>query len=162
MIMNLLSVGELKKNGFAGKIENIMLKMIKGAMVVCKGVMRSGICVFTPEVMSGLGSHVASINTYVTLNWHNRLAHINVKGLKLLNDKRAFGKDYVSGIPFCDHCVLEKHHKLSFLSNVLRSTRVLEYIYSDQWGSTIIDDFSKKVWGCLLKDKFETFKSFKN
>ena len=63
-----------------------MLKMIKEAMVVHKRVMRNGIYVSTAEVMSGLSFHVASVNTYATLNWHNRLAHINVKGLKLLND----------------------------------------------------------------------------
>jgi len=80
----------------------------------------------------------------------------------------------VSDIPLCDHCVLEKHHKLLFSYSVQRATEILEYIHSDLWGPTsnptssgnkyflpIIDDFSRKVWVFLLTDKSKTFKSFK-
>ena len=55
-----------------------------------------------------------------------------------------------------------------------KSTKVLEYIRLDLWEPTanptfggnryflsIIDDFSRRVWVYLLKDKSETFKSFK-
>ena len=93
----------------------------------------------------------------------------------MLSDKGAFGKDFVSNIPFYDHCVLGKHHRLSFSSNVHRASRALEYIHSDLWGPasnptsggnryflSIIDDFFRRVWVILLKDKSETFKSFRN
>lgn len=174
MARNLISVGELEKNGFTGKIENEMIKMFKGAMMVCKGVRRNGIYALTAEVMSSSCSHLDSINSDVTQKWHNRLAHVSIKRLKFLNNKGVFGKDCVSDIPFCDHCVLGKHHRLSFSSNVHRASRVLEYIHSDLWGPatnptfggnryflSMIDDFSRRVWVFLLKDKTETFKSFK-
>ena len=152
-----------------------MLKMIKGAMVVCKEVRRNGIYVLNAEVMSKLESHIASINPDATIKWHNRLTHVSVKGLKLLSDKGAFGKDFVFDIPFYDHCVLGKHHRLSFSFNVHRASRALEYIHSDLWGLvsnptsggnryflSMIDDYSRRVWVILLKDKSKTFKSFKN
>ena len=37
MARNLISVGDLEKSGLIGKIKNGMLKMFKGAMVVCTG-----------------------------------------------------------------------------------------------------------------------------
>ena len=69
-------VGELEKNGFTGKIENEMIKMIKGAMGVCKGVRRNGIYALITKVVSILGSHIDSINLDATQKWHNRLAHV--------------------------------------------------------------------------------------
>jgi hypothetical protein len=80
----------------------------------------------------------------------------------------------VSNMPFCDHCVLGKHHRSSFSSSMHKTTKVLEYIHIDLWGPatnptmggnryfmSIIDDYSCKVWVYLLKDKTETFKFFK-
>ena len=159
MARNLISVGELEKNGFTRKIENEMIKMFKEAMVVCKGVRRNGIYALPAKVVSSLGFHIDSINSDAIKKCHNRLAHVSVRGLKFLNDKGVFGKDYVSDIPFCDHCVLGKHHRLSFSSNVHRASRALECIHSDLWGLasnrtfsgnryflSIIDVFSKRVW----------------
>jgi len=42
MVRNLISMGELEESGLIGKIENGMLKMFKGAMLVCKGARRNG------------------------------------------------------------------------------------------------------------------------
>jgi len=158
MSRNLILVGELEKSDLTEKIENEVLKMFKRAMVVCKGVRRNGIYVLNAKVINNLGSHIASINPDATIKWHNRLVNVSVKGLNLLSDKGAFGKDFVSDIPFCDHCVLRKHHRLSLSSNVHRASRALEYIHSDLWGLasnptssgnryflSIIDDYSRRV-----------------
>ncbi|XP_022894057.1 uncharacterized protein LOC111408542 [Olea europaea var. sylvestris] len=108
--------------------------MIKGALVTCKGTKRNGIYVTTAEIVKNSTSSINLTNTDDTHKWHNRLAHISIKGLKLLNDKGVFGKDCVSNMPFCNHCVLGKHHRSSFSSGMHKTTKVLEYIHTDLWG----------------------------
>lgn len=43
------------------------------------------------EVIGGLNSII--IDTDHTQKWHNRLARVNVKGYKFVNDNNVFGKD---------------------------------------------------------------------
>ena len=92
---NLISVGALETDGFSGKIGNNMLKMIKGALVTCKGIKRNGIYVTAAEIIKNSSSSINLTNKDDTHKWHNRLAHISIKGLKLLNDKGVFGNDCV-------------------------------------------------------------------
>ncbi|KAL2487396.1 Uncharacterized protein Adt_32152 [Abeliophyllum distichum] len=94
---NLISAGELEKIGFVGVLGNGMLKMTKGALRAFKAVRRNGIYIVRAEVVDGLNSTIASIDTDHTQKWHNRLAHVSVKGLKFLNDKGVFGKDQSEG-----------------------------------------------------------------
>ncbi|KAL2491142.1 CCHC-type domain-containing protein [Abeliophyllum distichum] len=131
---NLISVGQLERIGFTGKIGNGMLKLMKGALVTCKGTRRNEIYLTTGEVIRGLDSSISSTKIDYTHKWHNRLAHVSIKGLKLLNDKNIFGKDCVSDLSFCDHCVLGKHHKLPFSTGVHKTNGILDYVHSDLWG----------------------------
>ncbi|XP_022899023.1 uncharacterized protein LOC111412360 [Olea europaea var. sylvestris] len=132
--------------------------MIKGALVSIKGIKKNDIYITTGEVIRDMNSSISSLKIDHTHTWHNRLAHVGVKGLKLLNKKGAFGNDCVSDLPFCDHCVLGKHHKTSFSTSVNRAKGMLEYVHSDLWGPasnptsggnryfpSIIDDYTRKV-----------------
>ncbi|KAH6779590.1 hypothetical protein C2S52_010827 [Perilla frutescens var. hirtella] len=47
-----------------------------------------------------------------TALWHARLGHMSNKGLSILHKNGAFGKDKVLAIPFCEPCVMGKHHKI--------------------------------------------------
>jgi transposase InsO family protein len=100
---------------------------------------------------------------------------VSEKGLHILNKRGAFGKDVISKVPFCEHCTLGKQHRLHFNSGQHRTASILEYIHSDLWGPSstttqggnkyflsLIDDFSRKVWIYLLKQKSDTFEKFKN
>jgi transposase InsO family protein len=106
--------------------------------------------------------------------WHRRLGHISEKGLQVMSNQKLLGKDKISKVDFCEHCVLAKQHRLKFQVGKHQSTQVLEYIHSDLWGPSrtathggnlyflsIIDDFSRKVWVYLLKNKNQAFKKFK-
>ncbi|XP_022894035.1 uncharacterized protein LOC111408520 [Olea europaea var. sylvestris] len=107
----ILDSGRLEKDDFTSKIENGMLKMIKGTLVFIKGTKKNDI--------------------YITIG---KLTYVDIKGLKLLNEKCAFGNDCVSNLSFCDHCVLGKHHKISFPSSIHKAKSMLEYVHSDLWG----------------------------
>ncbi|KAL5579868.1 hypothetical protein UlMin_012310 [Ulmus minor] len=103
------------------------------------------------------------------------MGHISEKGLEVLKKQGAFGRDTISKVTFCEHCVLGKHHRLSFKTGVHKTNGALEYIHADLWGPaktqtqggnkyflSLIDDYSRKVWVYLLKSKDETFNAFKN
>lgn len=106
--------------------------------------------------MGGLNSTITDSNN--TQKWHDRLANVSIKAPKYLNDKGMLGKDHISNMPFRDHRVLGKHHKMSFSSSAYKTFKVLEYIYTNLWGPEsnptfggnkyflfIIDDFSKCI-----------------
>lgn len=112
--------------------------------------------------------------------WHNRYGHLSYKGLKTL-----VKKEMVNGLPdlkevtdMCFDCMMGKQHREAIpkKANWIASKK-LELVHSDVCGPisplsnggnryfiTFTDDFSRKTWVYLLKDKassFEVFKRFK-
>ncbi|MCH95745.1 retrovirus-related pol polyprotein from transposon tnt 1-94, partial [Trifolium medium] len=109
--------------------------------------------------------------------WHYRFGHLNFRDLNMMHNK-----NMVSGLTkiqmpseVCEDCVQAKQHRDSFSKNVLSRTKsVLEVIYSDVCGPmqvnstggnryfvTFVDDYSRKLWTCLIKKKSEVFDVFK-
>lgn len=128
---NLISMWDLERKGFAGILGEGVMKILKGVLRAFKATRINGIYIMHVEVMGGINSSI--VDTNYTKKWQNRLAYISVKELKFLNDKDMFGKDQVFDMPFCDHCVLGKYHRMSFTSSTHKTFRVLEYIYSGLW-----------------------------
>ena len=91
-----------------------------------------------------------------------------------MSSQGLLGKDKISKIQFCDHCVLGKQHRLKFGTGSHTSSQVLEYLHSDLWGPvrvpthggnlyflSIVDDYSRKVCTYLLKNKNQALDKFK-
>ena len=95
------------------------------------------------------------------------------KGLKLLKNSDILSElDFKNELSFCETCVMGKQHRVSFPTPVTEnvSQAVLEYLHMDVWGPasvtthsgsvyflSIVDDFSRKVWCFLLKQKSDVF-----
>ena len=75
---------------------------------------------------------------------------------------------------FCETCVYRKSCRVKFGTGILRTKGTLNYIHSDLWGSartqslsgatyfmSIVDDYSRKLWICILKNKNDAFSHFK-
>jgi len=115
--------------------------------------------------------------------WHLRYGHLHYGGLELLQKKQM-----VKGLPCiqqptssCESCILGKHHREKFVSRVSYKAKApLEIVHTDLCGPiqtpspmqtpslngcfyfmTFIDDFSRKTWLYLLKQKYEAFEVFK-
>lgn len=132
------------------------------------------------EKMSSLSTDVVhAVKNDKTILWHNRLGHMSNRGLGILKQGGVFGSDCIKDIPFCEHCLCGKQHKMQFphTSNKKESKclRILEYIHADVWGPasiptqggnryflSLIDDFSRKCWVLLLKQKSDVFETMKN
>ena len=74
----------------------------------------------------------------------------------------------------CEECILAKSKKLPYPKGKHTSTAPLDYDHSDLWGPapvnsvgggryymSIIDDYSRKTWLYVLKEKSEAFQKFK-
>jgi hypothetical protein len=113
--------------------------------------------------------------------WHNRYAHLSIKGLKILSSKKM-----VKGLPElkeiegkCTDCLTGKQHR-EIIPKLAkwRASQKLELVHSDICGPinpksnggnryfiTFTDDYSRKTWTYFLQDKssaFEVFKKFKS
>lgn len=110
--------------------------------------------------------------------WHRRLGHLNLKSLKGLQhivkglDLSSCKHDWSSLA--CKGCIEGKQARQPFPKHgATRATKKLELVHSDVCGPmkttsmggaryfvTFIDDFSRKIWVCMLKCKSEVFGRF--
>ena len=118
---------------------------------------------------------IASISSTeeMTAMWHKKLGHMSEKGLKVLSDQKLIPGLTKVSLPFCEHCVTSKQHRLKFSSSTARSKVTLELIHSDVWQAPVIslegaryfvsfiDDYSKRCWVYPIKRKTDVFVVFK-
>lgn len=83
---------------------------------------------------------------------------IGNKGRKYLSNQKLLGKDMIELCEFCEICVLDKSHRVSFENGSHTTSRSLDYVHSDLWGLEsyptfgenkyflfIVYDYSRKV-----------------
>jgi transposase InsO family protein len=173
---NLISISVLDDLGVVSKVEAGHMKLSRGALTIMKGIKNGGLYYLqgSPISSCNITTHNDKEEEIATL-WHRRLGHISERGLQLMSEQQLLGKDKVSKLDFCEHCILGKHHRLKFTAGTHNSKRILEYVHSDLWGPekisthggcsyflSIVDDYSRKVWIYLLKNKNDAFTKFKH
>lgn len=92
---NLISMGELDDLGMCGRIGDGLMKVIKGSLVIFKGVKKNGIYVVKAETVLENNATVSNTESDSTLKWHKRLAHVGEKCLTILHKRGTFGKDQI-------------------------------------------------------------------
>jgi transposase InsO family protein len=108
--------------------------------------------------------------------WHQKLGHMSEKGLKILSDKKLLPGLTKVTLPFCEHCVTSKKHRLKFGKSTTKSKCILDLIHSDVWQAPVIslggaryfvsfiDDCSRRCWVYPIRRKADViavFKTFK-
>ena len=96
------------------------------------------------------------------------------KGMKELVRRQIIRGNGTDFLKTCEPCFLGKGKKLPFNTGKHISTKALDYCHSDLWGLaqsssigggryflSIKDDYSRKVWVFILKEKSEAFQKFK-
>ncbi|KAG8483097.1 hypothetical protein CXB51_022015 [Gossypium anomalum] len=102
----------------------------------------------------------------ITKLWHMRLGHMSENGMVELSKKGLLDGQGICKLNFCERCVFGKQKRVRFTTGIHNTKGTLEYIHSNLWGLskvpsrgganymlTFIDDFSRKVWAFLLKQK---------
>jgi len=161
---NLISLGTLESLGCKYSAEGGVLKVSKGYLVLLKANRIGNLYVLQGTVVTGPTAVSSSmLENDVTKLWHMCLGHMSEKGMHLLSKQGSLGKQGISKLEFCKHCVFGKQKKVSFSTATHRTKGILDYIHSDLWGPskvasygghrymmTIIDVFSRKVWVYFL------------
>lgn len=151
---NLLSVGQLMKNGYTV-------------------VFQERSC----TIYNKMKQQVVSVTIQDSWVWHKRFCHLNFQGLKLVKER-----GMVNGLPnieatteVCEECVMGKQYQNSFpRRSTWKAKAPLEIVHTDICGKmptpslshhryflTFIDDYSRMTWVYFLKEKSETFTIFK-
>ena len=114
--------------------------------------------------------------------WHQRLGHISLQAMNSLKDNQMLeGLNYTNSYSdkdtktFCEPCVLGKSPRKPFPKISTTKTKgILELIHSDVVGPlpqttsgnryliTFIDDYTRKIFGYLMKKKSDALNCFKD
>ena len=149
------------------------MQIYKSSRVVMSDIKKKSLYYLEAQVITGSSDATESVVSDMK-NWHVKLGHLGQKGLMQLVKKGVIQAQESGSIKNCEQCALGKNIKQPFSKAKHTSTSVLEYAHSDIWGPsqpptmnggkyfiTIIDDFSRKLWVKILKEKSEAFKFFK-
>ncbi|XP_062108421.1 uncharacterized mitochondrial protein AtMg00300-like [Humulus lupulus] len=122
------------QNSCSVKVENGMLKVIKGSMIVMKCSIVNGIYVLQGSTLKDQINIASKDTKNPTMIWHRRLGHIGHGSLKILCKKGVFGKDQIQDLGFCEQCVLGKSTRVKFGTGIHKTKGILDHIHSDLWG----------------------------
>ena len=172
---NLISLGMLDELGYVIKVEAGTIKIMKGSLLVMKGLKKNGIYSVLGSTIIGLVSSVVGPSLNNTILWHKRLGHVSERGLTELVKQGLLGDEKLQEMEFCETCVYGKSSIVKFGIGVQRTQGTLDYIHLDLWGPartqshsgaryfmTIVDDYSRKLWFFILKNKSDALASFKH
>jgi hypothetical protein len=177
---NLLSIGQLQQKKITFLFKDNLCKVFhedKGLLFVTT-MSNNRMYMITASVLNPMC--LATSKQESTTLWHERYAHMSFKGLNTL-----YKKQMVKGLTElqqieekCVSCLAGKQHRDSIPKQEnWRASAKLELVHTDICGPinpqsnggnryfiTFTDDYSRKTWLYLLKEKssaFETFKFFK-
>ncbi|GJX58831.1 retrotransposon protein, putative, ty1-copia subclass [Tanacetum coccineum] len=180
-----VSVSRLVDNGFVQCFTDCGISVSKNGVLYFNVVPRNGIYEIdmhdlVPNVNSiyNVSNKRVKHNLDSTYLWHCRLAHINKKRIKQLQQDGLLKSTDDESFDKCESCLSGKMTKKHFLHSKERAKDLLGSIHTDVCGPfrhvsrqgasyfiTFTDDYSRYGYVYLLKHKhevFETFKVFKN
>ncbi|GJR48129.1 retrotransposon protein, putative, ty1-copia subclass [Tanacetum coccineum] len=180
-----VSVSRLVDNGFVQCFTDYGISISKNNVLYFNAIARNGIYEIdmhdlVPNVNSiyNVSNKRVKRNLDSTYLWHCRLAHINKKRIKQLQQDGLLKSTDDESFDKCESCLSGKMTKKPFPHSNERAKDLLGIIHTDVCGPlrhvsrqgasyfiTFTDDYSRYGYVYLLKHKhevFETFKVFKN
>ena len=172
---NLISLGTLESKGFTIIMQNGILKVVSGALVVMKGIRRNNLYLYQGSTAIETAAAVLEADKVAEMSrlWHMRLGHAGEKSLQTLATQGLLKGAKTCKLDFCEQCVLGKQKRVKFGTVIHNTEGILDYIHTDVWGPTktaslggkhyfvtFIDDFSRRVWVYTMKSKYEVFETF--
>lgn len=174
---NIISLGQLEEYGCKVILEDGYLQIFDQGRKLLVKVPRGENRLYILNISLGMPVCLLSSITDVSWLWHARYGHLNFDALRSLAQH-----DMVKGLPLvchkdrvCDGCLIGKQRRLPFPKHAtFRAEKSLELVYTDLCGPItpatpagnryfmlIVDDFSRFMWGVLLKTKDQAFVAFR-
>ncbi len=173
---NLLSVNKIVSHGNAvifNKNGCTILDENGKEIVACKS--NNGIYKILPEMENCLLA--SKVKEQDVMMWHRRMGHLNFKSLEKMRDGAVYGMNFKNiDVDFskCESCAKGKQSRFPFKASITKTTKLLELVHTDLCGPmettsiglnryilTFEDDFSKKTFCYLIKNKSEVLNKFK-
>ena len=166
---NIISLGQLVEKGYYIQMQDNSLSIRNHDRELIADVEMSKNRLFTLDIQTKMQRCLKTVIKNDSWLWHLRYGHLGFSGLKLLSKTKM-----VDGLPeisvpenLCEACVKGKQHRQSFpVGKSWRARRPLEIVHTDIAGPfdiaslggsryylTFIDDFSRKSWVYILKEK---------
>jgi len=157
MKKNIISVGAVETKGLNVTLENGILKVMKGSLVVMKGIRDRNLYYLKGSTFTG--SLTASVVSDVdaTQLWHMRLSHAGEEPMQALVKQGLLKGTKTCKLKFFKHCVLGKKTKVKFGITIPRTIEILDYAHIDIWGPfknaflggkhyfvSLVDDYSRR------------------
>jgi transposase InsO family protein len=188
---NLIFVRKMDNAGVKTIFEKETCMMVRGAMVLLKGVWFGTMYKMEGRTISdGCNSSTVldigveeertpTVSGEKVMLWHQRPRHIREKGLRLLHAKVMVEgmSNFSLDFDFYEHCLYGKENRVRFPSSEKRAKGILQLVHSDVFRPvsvpslgkfvyyvSFIDDFSRNTWIYFLRKKsklFDRFKEFK-
>ena len=107
---NLISLGTLESKGFTIIMQNGILKVVSGALVVMKGIRRNNLYLYQGSTAVGTTAAVSEADKVAEMSklWHMRLGHAGEKSLQTLAMQGLLKCAKTCKLDFCEQCVLRK------------------------------------------------------
>ncbi|KAL1564721.1 Integrase catalytic domain-containing protein [Salvia divinorum] len=169
---NLISLGVLELKGCQFMSQKGIMTVLKNSQLVMKAVRKNSLYYLLGKAVVG-AINVAVNDQFNT--WHRRLGHVGMRAMKGLTSRGVISISEWNGEHQCEDCILGKSKKLPFKKGKHTSKAALAYAHSDLWGPaqtlsegggryflSIIDDYSRKLWVYILKEKSDAFSKFKD
>ena len=143
--------------------------------MVMKATRRNNLYYFQGNTFIGSTSTVSGRNTdsEATKLWHMRLGHTGEKTLQTLVNQGLLKGANSCKLEFCENYVLGKQTRVKFGSAIHDIKEILDHVHNNVWGPTkttflggmyyfvtFVDDYSRKVWVYLMKNKNKVLGTF--
>ncbi|KAH9649806.1 hypothetical protein KPL70_026120 [Citrus sinensis] len=134
---NLLSLGQIDNHGCKTHVENGIMKIIKGALVLMKAEkIGANLFMLKGETLQEADACVASNGEESTMMWHLKLGHMSEQGLKILSERKLLPGLKSVSLPFCEHCVTKYKARVE-----LESTKKIKCLRTDNGGEYTDGEF---------------------
>ncbi|KAK3007741.1 hypothetical protein RJ639_014050 [Escallonia herrerae] len=110
---NLISLGTLDSNGCSYRAAGGVMRIIKGALIVMKGLKQNSLYLLQGSTVTGAATIALSsnIDSDTTKLWHMHLGHMNERGMDVLSKQGLLGRKKTGKLDFCQHCVFGKQFR---------------------------------------------------
>jgi len=126
---NLISLSMFDSLGYCIIIEHGVCKISHGALITVKRYKMIGLYILDDSMVIGNASMTSVTPHNNSELWHLRLGHVSERGLVELAKQVLLGKDKLDKLEFCEHCILDKQHRVKFCSGMHHSSRPFEYVH---------------------------------
>ncbi|KAK2975768.1 hypothetical protein RJ640_014591 [Escallonia rubra] len=110
----LIFLGTLDSIGCSYWAAGGVMRIMKGALVVMKGLKQNSLYLLEGSTITGTTTTTSSsdIDSDTTKLWHMRLGHMSERGTDVLSKQGLLGSKKIEKLDFCEHCVFGKQYRL--------------------------------------------------